>query len=970
MNRFRMGVLTARDADALNDLARQVELLSKLTVSQPLTISQPGGIKTISMDGPPVTSWKTVVRAATTVNGTLASAYEAGDTLDGVTLAAGDRILLKNQTAGAENGIYLVQASGLPLRVIDANDADKLVGATVFVSGGTANKDTFWVCTTDAPIVLDTTSLTWVQFPPSSSWKNVVRCASTSNGTLSSAYTNGSVVDGVTLVTGDRILLKDQSSASENGIYCLDESTEILTRQGWKFHHEVKEDDEALTLNISTGLSEWQPILGVHAFPVVDTEMLSLEMKTHSSLSTMNHRWPVRRLRWDARGKKHGSPYLSIKESRDLNSSDAIVQAAPCADLPSIPTYSDAFVELVAWFVTEGHIRRNKSGSLSNVVRIVQSAKVNDPYVSRIRDRLRDIAGEPTLVQRRRRGGVWKPEWRERPNSNGCGLTTFELNSVFGKTLCDVAPDRVAKASFINSLTASQLRIFIDTFISADGCISKTGQRVAIQKSLDRFAPLQMACTLLGIPTNTSVHSTASGCWSMGLNNQRTIKATHSKKNRVVRYTGTVWCPRTQNGTWFARRNGTVYATGNTVKSGGSPSRASDASAVDSLVGAVTWVSEGTVNADSIWACTTDATITVGTTATAWVKVYPSSSDSSWKQPVRVRSTATVTVGNPGTSTFDSVTLSTGDRVLLMNQSSTAQNGIYLFNGSSSAMTRTGDCDAASEFIGATTYVREGTLFAKTIWTCVTPPAVVGTNSNLWEEVPHKWFTKKTIRKTGTTTVEPCITLDPDAPFTSARLTLEGEFGNANKPTCTLAAGGVGATGDWTQPDTTGFDGQSVSVSVGTGGPPDIVYVASTGISHGYNAGHLAYQLGDPLGIGANFPFLAFNYGGYPYAGSSPQDIFHSPIINGIDIIAGHNGSPTGGFSMAISGVVYSGATGTMVDGTKVKGGIITTIGGAAASIPMPLVTDAAATNNSLYYSVTIAKLAYKDIAGVVWPLY
>ena len=54
------------------------------------------------------------VRVATTANGTLSSAFANGQTVDGVTLATNDRILLKNQSTGSENGIYTVNASGAP----------------------------------------------------------------------------------------------------------------------------------------------------------------------------------------------------------------------------------------------------------------------------------------------------------------------------------------------------------------------------------------------------------------------------------------------------------------------------------------------------------------------------------------------------------------------------------------------------------------------------------------------------------------------------------------------------------------------------------------------------------------------------------------------------------------------------------------------------------------------------------------
>jgi hypothetical protein len=108
-------------------------------------------------------SWKQAVRAATTANGTLATAFENGDTIDGVTLATGNRILLKNQTTASENGIYTVNASGAPTRATDADAGAELVNATVYVSEGTVNADTQWTCTTNATITVGSTSLAFAQ---------------------------------------------------------------------------------------------------------------------------------------------------------------------------------------------------------------------------------------------------------------------------------------------------------------------------------------------------------------------------------------------------------------------------------------------------------------------------------------------------------------------------------------------------------------------------------------------------------------------------------------------------------------------------------------------------------------------------------------------------------------------------------------------------------------------------------------
>jgi len=102
---------------------------------------------------------KSSVRAATTVNITLSGLQ----TVDGVSLVAGDRVIVKNQSAPAENGIYSVSATTWT-RTADANTWNELISAFAFVEEGTVNGDCGWVCTVDAGGTLGTTSVTWEQF--------------------------------------------------------------------------------------------------------------------------------------------------------------------------------------------------------------------------------------------------------------------------------------------------------------------------------------------------------------------------------------------------------------------------------------------------------------------------------------------------------------------------------------------------------------------------------------------------------------------------------------------------------------------------------------------------------------------------------------------------------------------------------------------------------------------------------------
>lgn len=102
---------------------------------------------------------KASVVVATTANITLSGTQ----TIDGVAVVAGDRVLVKSQSTASQNGIYVV-ASGAWTRATDADIWNELVSAFVFVERGTSQADSGWVCTVDAGGTLGTTAITWAQF--------------------------------------------------------------------------------------------------------------------------------------------------------------------------------------------------------------------------------------------------------------------------------------------------------------------------------------------------------------------------------------------------------------------------------------------------------------------------------------------------------------------------------------------------------------------------------------------------------------------------------------------------------------------------------------------------------------------------------------------------------------------------------------------------------------------------------------
>ena len=111
-------------------------------------------------------SWKNPVRAVGTTNLTLSGTQ----TVDGVALIANDRILVNGQTTTSANGIYVV-AAGAWARSTDADAGPELVNASVYVSEGTTYADTSWTCTTNAPITIGTTPVSFAQFAGAGTYK-------------------------------------------------------------------------------------------------------------------------------------------------------------------------------------------------------------------------------------------------------------------------------------------------------------------------------------------------------------------------------------------------------------------------------------------------------------------------------------------------------------------------------------------------------------------------------------------------------------------------------------------------------------------------------------------------------------------------------------------------------------------------------------------------------------------------------
>ena len=223
------------------DVVNGQNYISSLTLGTPLPAAS-GGLPTqtnqtnkfLTTDGTTaswgVTGIKTVKAAST---GTLT--LSGTQTVDGVALIADDRILVKNQTATEDNGIYVVAASTWA-RADDFNTSANVAGSTVNIQAGTVNGGLIFTTGFKSTDTLGVSSMTWtttIALPSQTNNANkvlgtnattaswVVPAAITVQIATTAAITTTGVqvIDGITTTTGDRVLVKNQGAASGNGVY-------------------------------------------------------------------------------------------------------------------------------------------------------------------------------------------------------------------------------------------------------------------------------------------------------------------------------------------------------------------------------------------------------------------------------------------------------------------------------------------------------------------------------------------------------------------------------------------------------------------------------------------------------------------------------------------------------------------------------------------------------------------------------
>ncbi|MCF8197353.1 MAG: hypothetical protein K9J42_01205, partial [Sulfuritalea sp.] len=130
-------------------------------------------------------------------------------TVDTISLAAGNRVLLAGQSNAKENGVWIAGSGAWTRATTEDEGMEFPVGSSWFVNEGNTNKGTLWRLQNTEAIVVGTSKINITKY------RDPVRTVATSNLTLSGLQT----VNSVALASGDRVLLSAQTTASQNGVY-------------------------------------------------------------------------------------------------------------------------------------------------------------------------------------------------------------------------------------------------------------------------------------------------------------------------------------------------------------------------------------------------------------------------------------------------------------------------------------------------------------------------------------------------------------------------------------------------------------------------------------------------------------------------------------------------------------------------------------------------------------------------------
>ena len=323
-------------------------------------------------------------------------------------------------------------------------------------------------------------------------------------------------------------------------INCLDKDTQVLTKNGWKNPEIISKQDYVLEFNHKTDSLNYHKPKEI-LFSIFNGKMKHFKTKKSDVLVTPEHNVLV----VDFHDWK-----FKVKKAKDFkNTNKKTSYLLPVSSFYNGPKkYSDDFIELCGWIITEGWA--SKEGN-STRYSVCQSEKANPAKAKRIEELLKRIGIK-----------------FDKRNNNGMVTWRFSAKTK-GLELFNCKTKLIPRELLVYS-TQDQLKLLFDVLMLGDGYKNKIFATTS-EKLKDDFQEL---CCKIGKLANYKLYDkgivNVMGCsckskpiFVICISNVKGSKITTINNISEVDYNGLVWCLKTKNGFFVVRRNGKVFITGN-----------------------------------------------------------------------------------------------------------------------------------------------------------------------------------------------------------------------------------------------------------------------------------------------------------------------------------------------------------------------------------------------------------------------
>lgn len=339
---------------------------------------------------------------------------------------------------------------------------------------------------------------------------------------------------------------KNRRALVKSVVYgCVPLDRPILTESGWKNYSQLVEGELVYAANIETGTLVKTPLRRINVYKGAPVQNYST--RSFSITSTDNHKWVVEKR------KRRKENEIKMVEAKDIKHDDKIILAYPyTADFDD--GFTDEEVQLIAWVVTDGYLKRSNSNrDIRKIVMQVMQAK--PMYVKEINDLMQNFSHSVYT----------------RPGVNYDTAYTWSVHADDARTVWDksgIADDKSNICEWVLSLNSRHIKMFRDIFNKAEGSFTN-GYWVVTQKHGPVAEAYRIASFMCGTYTTSSEYSCG------GISKYRERKNNFVTAQRLKTTDGgycDVWCPTTDYGTWVTKdKNGSVLITGNSNYGRGVP---------------------------------------------------------------------------------------------------------------------------------------------------------------------------------------------------------------------------------------------------------------------------------------------------------------------------------------------------------------------------------------------------------------